>query len=226
VHRVSGDDALDTLARERDLDTHLAELAWKHGIQQVSGYAWLLDDQDLESASTATLGVRAVTDAVHDGRGWGLALEFAQQRDYADNPLDFSHHYWLVEPAYTLHGTTLRAGWEHLGGNGAHALQTPLATLHAFNGWADKFLTTPPAGLEDRYLGAGCKFHGKRLDWQLAWHDYHADDGDAHYGSEWDASLGFPVSGNVHGLVKLAAYDADAFARDTTKAWLQFEWSR
>ena len=31
------------------------------------------------------------------------------------------------------------------------ALQTPLATLHKFNGWADLFLTTPNAGLEDAY---------------------------------------------------------------------------
>jgi hypothetical protein len=225
VHRVAGDNALDPLARRRDLDTHLAELAWTHGIQQVRGYAWLLEDQDVEAASTATLGVRAITDAVRDGRGWGLALEFAQQRDYADNPLDFSHRYWLVEPAYTQHGITYRAGWEHLGGNGAHALQTPLATLHAFNGWADKFLVTPVGGLEDRYLSAGGKFHAKRFDWQLAWHDFDADTGGAQYGSEWDASFGFQVARDMRGLVKLASYDADHFARDTTKAWLQFEWS-
>jgi hypothetical protein len=34
------------------------------------------------------------------------------------------------------------------------ALRTPLATLHAFNGWADQFGTTPDAGLDDRYLQA------------------------------------------------------------------------
>ena len=226
VHRVSGDNARDPLARERNLDTHLSELTWKHGIQQVGAYAWMFEDQDVESASTQTVGLRAVTDAVHDGNGWGLALELAQQRDYADNPLDFSHRYWLVEPSATWHGTTLRVGWEHLGGNGTHALQTPLATLHAFNGWADKFLVTPPGGLEDRYLGAGGRFRHDRLDWQLAWHDFAADTGDATYGREWDASFGFPVVDHVRGLLKLAAYDAHAFARDTTKVWLQVEWSR
>jgi len=225
VHRVSGDEALDPLARERDMDTHLGEVAWKRGIQQVGGYAWLLDDQDVATASTATYGLRAVTDAVRDGRGWGLALELARQYDAAGNPLDFAHTYALVEPSYTVHGTTLRAGWERLGGDGTHALQTPLATLHAFNGWADKFLATPPAGLDDRYLGAGGKFAGKRFDWQLTWHDFRADAGDARYGREWDASLGFPVGRQVHGLAKLADYHADGFARDTTKAWLQFEWS-
>ena len=226
VHRVAGDEARDPLARERNLDTHLGELTWHQGIQQVGAYAWLLDDQDVATASTATFGLRAVTDAVKDGSGWGLALELARQRDHARNPIAFSHRYWRIEPSGTWHGTTLRAGWEHLGGNGAHALQTPLATLHAFNGWADKFLVTPPAGLDDRYLGAGGAFHGGRLDWQVAWHDFEAATGGAHYGREWDAAFGFPVMAHVRGLAKLAAYDADAFAAGTTKAWLQFEWSR
>ena len=227
VHRVAGDNALDPKARQRNLDSHLAEIAWKHGVEQVSGYAWLHEDQDVATASTETVGVRALTDLVRDGNGFGLALELAQQRDYAGNPLDFSHRYWLIEPAYTVHGTTLRAGWERLGGNGSHALQTPLATLHAFNGWADKFTVTPAAGLEDRYVGAGGKFGAARqYDWQVAWHDYRADAGSAHYGREWNGSFGFPVAKGARGLLKLADYQADAFARDTFKAWVQLEWAR
>jgi hypothetical protein len=102
-----------------------------------------------------------------------------------------------------------------------------LATLHAFNGWADKFTVTPAGGLEDRYLGAGGKFgrnaHAGKFNWVVAWHDYRADTG-GHYGSEWNASLGFPVHGPVNGLVKLADYRSDGFARDTRKLWLQLEW--
>ncbi|MDR7099030.1 hypothetical protein J2X04_001377 [Lysobacter niabensis] len=230
VHRVSGDQARDVLARERNLDSHAFNLAWKRGVQQLVGYAYLHDDRDVATASTATWGLRAVTDTVHDGRGWGLALEWAQQGDYADNPLSFTHQYWLVEPAFTRNGIAWRAGWEHLGGNGRHALQTPLATLHAFNGWADKFLVTPPAGLEDRYLAAGGALgHGATLakfKWALAWHDYRADSGSQDYGQEWNASLGFPVHGKLSGLAKLADYRSDGFARDTTKLWLQLEWAQ
>ena len=106
----------------------------------------------------AGFGKNRVATGVHDGRGPALAAEYAHQQDYADNPLEFSHAYWLVEPAYTWHDTTLRAGIEHLGGSGRHALQTPLATLHPFNGWADKFANaTPPGGLEDRYASLVAK---------------------------------------------------------------------
>jgi hypothetical protein len=224
VHRVSGDEARDSLARERSLDSHLFNAGWKHGAQQWTGYAWLHEDRDVAAASTATFGVRSVTQRVKDGHGWGLALEWAQQREHADNPLDFSHQYWLVEPSLVRHGVTWRAGWEHLGGDGRHALQAPLGTLHAFNGWADKFLTTPPGGLEDRYLAAGGKFGEAKFDWHVAWHDFRADSG-GDYGQEWDASLAFPVHGAVKGLVKVADYRANGFARDTTKAWLQLEWA-
>ena len=98
---------------------------------------------------------------------------------------------------------------EQLGSNGRRAYQTPLATGHAFNGWADRFLTTPADGLQDRYLGWKHGWGG----WQAGVfvHDFRADRGDADYGSEWDASLGFKL-GPVALLAKYANYDAGAFA--------------
>jgi hypothetical protein len=34
------------------------------------------------------------------------------------------------------------------------------------------------------------------------------------------------VGARLKGLVKLADYRADGFARDTTKLWVQLEWQR
>lgn len=48
-------------------------------------------------------------------------------------------------------------GWEALGGDDdaqGKALRTPLASPHGFNGWADRFLTTPDAGLDVLYVVA------------------------------------------------------------------------
>ena len=229
VHRVSGDDAIDPLARERDLSTHALDLAWKHAANTVVGYAYLHQDRDVAAASTRTMGMRWTGSVLHEGNGFGWTLEAARQQDYADNPLAFAHAYWLIEPTYALHHVTWRAGWEHLGGNGTHALQAPLSTLHAFNGWADKFLATPPGGLDDRYVGGGGTFgrgaYAGKFNWQATWHDFRADNG-GRYGSEWDASLGFPIARSLTGLVKIADYRSDGFARDTRKLWLQMEWNR
>jgi hypothetical protein len=222
VHRIASDDALDPLARERDLGTHLFNASLKHGPQQWVAYAYLHDDHDVASASTATYGLRWNGKPSAAAKNWSWTVEFARQTDYADNPVNFAHSYWLLEPSLQACGITWKLGWEHLGGNGSHALQTPLATLHAFNGWADKFLVTPAGGLEDVYLSASGKI-GKAT-WTVAGHDYRADVG-AHYGREWDLSLAAPLVAGWTGMAKLADYRSDGYARDTRKLWLQLEYA-
>lgn len=229
VHRVSSDEAIDPLARERSLDTHVVDLGYTRGEDQWGAYWIAHQDRDVASASSRTLGLRWVRSHVVDTRGWGWRVEAARQSDHADNPLSFSHGYWLVEPWMKWRGVTWRLGHEHLGGNGTHALQTPLATLHAFNGWADKFLATPPAGLDDSYLGAGGSMGRKawraKATWAVAFHDYRGAAGDADLGSELDASLAYPFSRSLAGLLKIADYRAGAWSRDTRKLWLQLEWT-
>ena len=101
-------------------------------------------------------------------------MEAARQVDYPNNPLHFAHHCGLLEPSWTLSGITAKLGWEHLGGNGQHALQTPLATLHAFNGWDDQSNVTPLGGLEDRYAAVNGNFGSSGLaskpGWVAAYH--------------------------------------------------------
>jgi hypothetical protein len=229
AHRIGGDRAVDPLARERDLDARILNASWSRGDHRLSGYVYAIEDEDVATASTRTLGARYVLAPKAGVRPLGVTAEAARQVDHAGNPRDFSHSYWLVEPTFALPAATLRVGWEHLGGDGSTALQTPLATLHAFDGWTDRFTTTPAAGLEDRYLAANGQFAKSRtagaLDWTVAWHEYRADAGDARYGTEWNASLGVPFGPSWKALAKVADYRADGFSRDVTKLWLQIEWS-
>ena len=227
VHRVFSDEARDPLARERSLDAHLANASWQTSAGTVVAYGYWLEDEDVASASTRTLGLRWTGGRELATTKLGWTLEFANQRDHAGNPLQVDADYFLVEPSATTAGLTWKLGWEQLGGNGSTAFQTPLATLHAFNGWADKFLVTPANGLRDRYASMSGKFgSGKlqdKLGWTVAWHDFDADRGGADYGREWDASLSFPMPWGFGGLVKMADYQSDGFARDTRKIWLQIE---
>lgn len=226
VHRVNGDDARDPLQRERDLATHAFDIAWTPKDMEWRAFALLHEDKDVPTASTATYSLRGTCGkATYEG-GASIVGEIAQQHDHADNPLSFSHDYWLLEPAYAWRDAIVRLGIEHLGGDGKHALQTPLATLHAFNGWADKFAgATPPGGLDDRYASVSTRIGCAKCEWILAFHDYQADTG-SDYGSEWNASFAFPIGGKLKGLFKLADYRAEGFARDTTKLWVQVEWQR
>ena len=101
VHRIGGDDARDPLARERDLDTWLLNVALPRGDQQWVAYGYWHRDLDVAAASTATYGMRWTGNRVIDGRGWGWTLDVATQRDHGGNTTDFTHAYWLLEPTFT-----------------------------------------------------------------------------------------------------------------------------
>ena len=110
---------------------------------------------------------------------------------------------------------------------GNRAFQTPLGTKHAFQGWADMFLTTPADGLQDRHAGLTAPLFGGTL--QAWYHDFVADRGGAGLGRELDLSYAhaLPWSKRLSGLVKLARYRADAAGPtvDTDKAWLQLQYT-
>ena len=107
------------------------------------------------------------------------------------------------------------------------AFQTPLATLHKFNGLTDQFLTTPPDGLEDLYLQIDSPLPGE--DWlsdltvKAGYHQFWAENGGSHYGSEWNAGIFKKITtefGTFNLGVQYASYDADDFSSDTDKLWL------
>ena len=119
-------------------------------------------------------------------------------------------------------------GYEVLSGNGAKGFTTPYATLHKFQGWADKFLTTPVNGIEDRYLTLGwtTKKIGRldALAFTAVWHDYQAEHVSQDYGSELDLQLTARWK-KLSGLLKYADYRADGLMTDTHKLWVQVEYA-
>jgi len=129
----------------------------------------------------------------------------------------------------------LKIGQETLEGNGVNALQTPLATVHAFNGWTDQFVgapggsQTPADGLVDTsltavVLGLGQQYIGKnKIVFQ--YHDFESDRGSTDYGTEWGLLWGKPeFLGQKHllGAIKYADFNDgnDGFGFDTKKFWL------
>ena len=66
------------------------------------------------------------------------------------------------------------------------AFRTPLATLHAFQGWADLFLATPNAGIDDLFFNV--KFGIEKWQLQAIYHDFSSESGSTDYGTEIDLS--------------------------------------
>lgn len=214
-----------------DGDFVFAGVSSKLGPVQGKLFSYLLDyNEDFLVANSSQTYGAILSGAVPLGRGHKLALRasYARQSDYGENPFHYAADYWSFEGGTRIADFNITAGWEQLGSDNGRAVQTPMATLHKFNGWADLFLTTPPAGLADAYVSFGRAFAGVKalpgLNAIVAFHQFDSADGDLEYGTEWDASAGFKI-GKVGLLLKYANYDAKAFGVDTRKLWLQAEWA-
>jgi hypothetical protein len=118
-------------------------------------------------------------------------------------------------------------------GNGTIGFATPLATLHAFNGWADMFLVTPVNGLKDFYLKAAYTVPAdfvaaKALNLAMLWHDYRTDTRSQGIGNEWDLQAELVMDANLSFVGKYASYDGAGAAfggfPDKSVFWLQTAW--
>ncbi|HEX5537580.1 MAG TPA: alginate export family protein [Sphingobium sp.] len=202
------------------------------GPVKVKAFSYLLDfdaKEPVALTSTQTYGARATAAfKLAPKATLNLAASYATQSDYKLNPGSYSADYIAAEAGLGYGNYTVTGGYELLGSDNGAAFQTPLATLHKFNGWADLFLTTPAAGLQDIYVGLAAKFPQVKalpgLNAAVIYHDFQSDVGDVDYGGEWNASLGFKVW-KTSLLFKYADYDAKGFGVDTSKFWVQLEWA-
>lgn len=232
VNRVFGD---DHPLGDLDSNSHFVNLSYRFTDWiKVTGYGYQLKFDRLPARSSQIFGVRAVgKTSLTENWVFSYEAEAAHQSDYGNNTSSYDEQYYHFSPSVSGYGWTFTAGYEVLGGNGTNAFQTPLATLHKFNGWADKFLDTPAVGLEDAYIGVSYKLSGinTALDgtaFTAIYHDFSGNER-GNFGSEIDLSIGrsfdlsdsFPLK-KVNLLAKYADYHAkDMPYTDTQKAWLQ-----
>lgn len=213
-----------------------ATVSYPTPVGTLSGFAYVVDQDEAEvqdfKLSSQTYGVRLAGDRkLSDNAKLNYALSYATQSDHHRNPNDYRADYWLVDLGLELGSAKFGIGHERLGAADGLLLtsfQTPLATLHKFQGWADKFLTTPPNGIRDWYGSAGYgwkKLAGlEAINATLVYHRFNSDRLGLHYGNEWDAMVS-AKKGRWTATAKLAAYHADEFATDTRKFCLQLEWA-
>ncbi len=209
----------------------------------VTGYDYML------SSFADTAGLALTGDVPLAGAKIGYRAEYASQGDAS---LDTSGivttpttgkadaNYYNLDALANISGLLVGAGYEvlsgHTVGDGKTAFFAPLGTLHAFNGWADKFLGgTPTGGLCDASatLGYTTPSLGKAM---VVYHDFKTDvamSGKSDLGSEWDALYTNAIPGvkGLSGLAKAAYFKAgdvnsDGFnlTKDVNKIWLQLDY--
>ncbi|MBV2147778.1 alginate export family protein [Sphingobium sp. AS12] len=217
-------------------DNIFANLSYVTPVGTLTGFAYLVDQDEAPMQayrlSSQTYGVRlAGTQPLSKAAKLSYQLSYARQADHHANPNDYSADYWLADATLDVKGWKLNAGYEVLGASSGApftSFQTPLGTNFKFQGWADKFLTTPGNGIRDLYVGGG--YGWKQLGplsavaLQVAWHRFDSDRLDQHYGDEINLIASAKVKKTALS-VRYAKYDAKTMATDTQKLWLQADWA-
>jgi hypothetical protein len=232
-------------------DNVFANAAYKTKYGLATAFYYRVDEDESVVAllrnSSATYGGRfAGTYAFSKTFKWNYVVSYARQTSNKTNPLIYAADYYLVDGSFDIKAFKLGAGVEILGSDksvttkatglplaGGFAFQTPFATLHKFQGWADKFLTTPAQGIVDYYgsIGYGWKKIGvfDTIGVSAVYHRFDSDVGKINYGQEYDAQIVAKVKKYTF-TAKYADYERKGIASfagdaDTKKFWLSAEWA-
>jgi hypothetical protein len=159
-------------------------------------------------------------------------LDESKNRTAAQGQIDT--HYYKIGAGGDYGNFWARVDQELLSSNGGtYAFQTPLGTNHLFQGWVDKFLTTPKHGIRDTFITAGWKVWDVMLYTEYHWFMSDKDftkatggTGDK-YGKEWNFSALYNHDKNISAKLEYGKYTEDdqylataSRIRDTEKLWL------
>ncbi|TRW49639.1 hypothetical protein FM042_01890 [Aliidiomarina halalkaliphila] len=192
--------------------------------QSLRGYMYDFDFSDWDIRDSQTYGIEYHHTWPMPTGSLQAQVVAARQNDAHQHPQSFSHHYHRFSATMpVLQRAKLELGSERLAGDGISAFQTPLATLHAFQGFTDLFLVTPNDGLRDHFAKVSMSIGQVPLT--IGYHQFYADTDRRRYGDEWNITGTYRLQSGVQLLGKFADYRAKSHAVDTRKAWFMVSYT-
>jgi len=237
INRILGE------LRDWDSDSHLFNATWSPAeALRLEGFVYALDFGNSAVNSSITKGVKA------SGKTWlGLYqlaynATFARQSDYRHNTPNFDLDYVSADLGGTFDIYTVKLAYESLEGDGARGFTTPLATVHAFNGWSDAFVSPGGNksfvdGIKDLNLGVNVKPRFRatyffNTDIVARYHDFDDQRTGADLGHEWDLQFTAAITAKLSVQLKYADFQrvktvpvgTAAPPASRTKTWLTLEY--
>ncbi len=226
VNRIFGSDANGALGTfEGGSGGHLVNIDYTHNEALKTGaYAYFLDFDQGTFANSDTFGLTAN----YTSDLGAFYFEVATQSGHDTAPNDgalYGHFTWnkaVNNVSYTFGAEYLEEGF-----------RTPLATAHAFNGFADVFVggrigaaAATFDGINDVYVSASTKYKGVVLKGFI--HGFWDDSFSETYGWELDGVVAKKLTDDLTLLGKAAFFFADdssAFSNDVTQISLQLDYT-
>mgnify|MGYP003633800167 CR=1 FL=1 len=224
VNRIFGSGV--SFAPQRDFkgNTHLINAKYKGlPIGDLTTYVYSMDLKTPGSSANSndSFGF-SLTGPLFDS-AVNYYAEYAHQVNGSGNPVSYNANY--------AHGTLSTDIWdgikgtlgiEYLGSDNGVGYNFPLGTNHKFNGFADRFLATPVAGLNDLYASIGTKLDcGVNI---AGIYHYFWDDGfDMSFGQEIDAVASKDLGNGFTILGKTAFFFGQNTQPDLTRASIEID---
>ncbi len=222
-----------------NVEAPLLNVSYKVGdYGDLVGYGYWLDytEANTREKSNQTYGLRMSnyqkpgdTLTISDNYGLVYTAEYSHQENYGHGRVKYQADRLNLMGGFTAYNVTFQGAMEQLDGKGTNTtFDTPLGTNHAFQGWADIFLTTPKNGIRDVFGTVTSKLDRGDIILTGVYHNFTDDTGQLQYGHEWDFSALKKFGKHYSLLAKYAYYSADNYTAadtftntDTQKIWLQ-----
>jgi len=226
IHRVNRHFGRNSPVGEFQGDSYILNYTKPLFAGQVSLFHYALDLETgtdsfpIDTFSSVTTGVRW-QGRRHWGKGdygveWDLSV--ARQTDFANNPNQYEAYYRDVSAGFKYKDITVDLGLEVLGGDEQGSVQTPLGTLHEFQGVTDRFFLTPLDGLKDYSLDVdvdlGRLGQIDKIKLNAGFHQFTSDRDRRDYGYEFNLGVSAELN-NVTFLFEYGDYTTQARMTDS-----------
>jgi len=232
VNRIFGEQAPSEGLTRFESDSHLFHVEYDAlEIGKIRVFSYLLDFGNETGLSrkwsTNTYGLEL--QGAKELSGSKINLTYlataAYQENAGANPVNYGTGYYRLEFGLKKESLNGGIGTEFLTSDGGNAaFQTPLATGHKFNGFADAFLVTPDRGLRDYYLWVGANGPLK-IKHKVILHYFTNDYGSDSLGFETDYVAARKINDHFTALLKLAFLNGSGAQKDISRISLQMDYA-
>ncbi len=203
---------------EHEMNTHALHWLWREwDYTEFAAYGYFIDNTSAPNLSNDTLGLRIGYQRKFSTWNYRLLLAGGRQRrNQLSNSFDLP--YWHIQNTLGSGSQEWSLDYELLGAKNKTAFITPLGFTHEYQGWADRFTTTPTAGLEDISLRNTSRWGRLRLDTRF--HFFYSIEDRAAFGEELDAELGYQFSAKQKIALRAAKFTAATAYKNSLKSAL------
>lgn len=202
-------------------DTHLIHLDYKDlDNLKLSAYFYEINIVEAKTLSNRSFGASVEYKNNLDGLRIVSYAELALQKRTSTNS-DSLIPYIHLQFELGKNAHNLAFHYEQLSSKNNVSFVTPLASLHDFNGWNDRFLITPASGLKDYSL----RYLWRKSNWKVdvRYHLFKRDSDEQKLGNEIDVDFAYRFDRDNTLLLRVAdVSSSNGFIQSEKRIMLQF----